>query len=75
MVADELYVNRRGTGLGSQLMTRVIQEARTAGAMVIFLETEAHNDGARRFYQRHGFTADDSVWMSRTLEGTYRSND
>jgi len=31
----------------------------------IFLETEAPNDAARRLYERHGFVAEDSIWMAR----------
>jgi ribosomal protein S18 acetylase RimI-like enzyme len=34
---------------------------------VMFLETERSNDRARRFYQRHGFVEDDSIWMSRGI--------
>jgi len=33
----------------------------------MFLETETHNERARRFYSRQGFEADDSIWMSRDL--------
>jgi hypothetical protein len=36
----------------------------------MFLETEAPNDGARRFYVRHGFSADDSLCTSRPLYST-----
>jgi ribosomal protein S18 acetylase RimI-like enzyme len=31
------------------------------------LETERDNEGARRFYTRHGFTSEDSLWMSIDL--------
>jgi ribosomal protein S18 acetylase RimI-like enzyme len=34
----------------------------------MFLETEAHNERVRGFYARHGFAAEDSVWMSRALD-------
>jgi GNAT superfamily N-acetyltransferase len=66
-ILDELYVERRGDGLGAALLQRAMNEARTAGASAMFLETEAPNDRARRFYGRHGFSADDSMWMSRSL--------
>ena len=33
----------------------------------MFLETEAPNERARRFYQRHDFTTEDSIWLSRDL--------
>ena len=66
-ILDELYVDRRGGGLGRMLLQRAIEEARRAGASAMFLETEAPNDGARRFYGRHGFVAEDSTWMSLGL--------
>lgn len=66
-ILDELYVDRRGDGLGAALLRRAMNEARRAGAAAMFLETEAPNDAARRFYRRHGFSADDSTWMSRSL--------
>ncbi|MGB0800787.1 MAG: GNAT family N-acetyltransferase, partial [Ilumatobacteraceae bacterium] len=37
------------------------------GMRRIFLETEAPNDAARRLYARHGFTAEDSIWMAALL--------
>lgn len=64
---DEIYVDRRGEGLGSQLLGRVIDEARRAEAGVIFLETESANERARRLYRRHGFDTEDSVWLSYRL--------
>jgi GNAT superfamily N-acetyltransferase len=66
-ILDELYVDQRGGGLGAALLQHAIEEARRAGAAAMFLETEAPNDRARRFYGRHGFSADDSMWMSRPL--------
>ena len=67
-ILDELYADRRGDGIGGALLNRAMDEAHRAGAAVIFLETEAPNDGARRFYGRHGFAAEDSLWMSRPLD-------
>jgi GNAT superfamily N-acetyltransferase len=61
---DELYVAHRGQGLGGVLLERVIAEARAGGALTLFLETEADHEAARRFYARHGLTAEASVWMS-----------
>ncbi|WP_432824496.1 N-acetyltransferase family protein [Dactylosporangium sp. CA-092794] len=62
---DEIYVRDRGNGLGGALLRRTISAATEAGAAAMFLETEAHNDRVRTFYARHGFEAEDSVWMSR----------
>jgi ribosomal protein S18 acetylase RimI-like enzyme len=64
---DELYVRRRGTGLGAMLLRHAMAAARTAGAAAMFLETEAPNAAARRFYVRHGFAVEDSVWLSTPL--------
>jgi GNAT superfamily N-acetyltransferase len=61
---DELYLARRGEGLGGLLLERVVAEARAGGAKTLFLETEADREAARRFYTRHGFATEDSVWMS-----------
>ena len=43
------------------------RRARAAGATRIFLETEAPNDSVRRFYRRHGFVDEESVWLQRRL--------
>ncbi|GAA3289579.1 GNAT family N-acetyltransferase [Dactylosporangium vinaceum] len=69
---DEIYVRRRGAGVGAVLLQRVLAAAVEAGAAVMFLETEAHNERVRGFYARHGFAADDSVWMSRALTSPVR---
>lgn len=64
---DELYVSERNRGLGSELMDRVLTEARLARCRAVFLETEAPNEATRRFYLRHGFAAEDSIWMRTDL--------
>jgi ribosomal protein S18 acetylase RimI-like enzyme len=63
-VLDEIYVSERDDGLGSALIEHVVADGRRRGLARIFLETEVHNGRVRRFYERHGFTADDSIWMS-----------
>ena len=65
---DEIYVRDRKRGMGSRLVAAVVERSRHAGASRIFLETERHNSDARRLYERHGFTVEDSVWMSLELE-------
>jgi GNAT superfamily N-acetyltransferase len=65
---DELFLRQRSTGLGSRAIAELVEQARYAGCRVVFLETEAHNARVRRFYGRHGFIEQDSVWMSRTLD-------
>jgi len=64
---DEIFVANRGEGIGSRLIGAVRDLCRDYGMRRIFLETEAPNDAARRLYARHGFTAEDSVWMAALL--------
>ena len=66
-IVDEIYVTGRGRGLGAQLLDAALRGARDAGVKVVFLETEAHNERVRSFYQRHGFVREDSVWMRQVL--------
>ena len=63
-VLDEIFVSERDGGVGSTLLCHVLAEGRRRGLARIFLETEAQNDRVRGFYERHGFRADDSVWLS-----------
>jgi GNAT superfamily N-acetyltransferase len=64
---DEVFVSSRGKGLGSRLIGHLVDDCRRRGIPRIFLETEAHNDRARRLYSRHGFDAEDSIWMVKDL--------
>ena len=66
-VLDEIYVSARGAGVGSALIEHVVADAERRCLARVFLETELHNERVRGFYARHGFDADDSVWMSRTF--------
>lgn len=45
----------RGMGIGSKLLERCIAQARLKGCRRITLLTDHSNDGAHRFYQKHGF--------------------
>ena len=66
-VVDEIFVTDQGHGLGAPLLEAALDGARRAGVKVAFLETEAHNERVRSFYQRHQFTTEDSIWMRRVL--------
>jgi ribosomal protein S18 acetylase RimI-like enzyme len=66
-VLDEIYVRDRGKGLGSAVMPELMDACRAAGVLRVFLETEAPNDAARRFYARHGFETEDSIWLTSSL--------
>lgn len=70
---DELFVRRRGLGIGTRAMHLVLDEVRTSGYARIYLETETHNRDGRRLYERLGFVTEDSVWMSLDWRGDQRS--
>jgi len=63
-VLDELFVTERDGGVGSALLDHVLADGRRRKLARIFLETESHNERVRAFYERHGFRADDSIWLS-----------
>jgi GNAT superfamily N-acetyltransferase len=64
---DEIYVRTPGEGVGGAALDEILDELRTRGLPRIFLETERHNSEVRRFYARHGFVEEDSIWMARDL--------
>jgi GNAT superfamily N-acetyltransferase len=49
--------SRRGQGLGEQLITWAIEEARRRGAVIVQLTTDSSRTDAHRFYERLGFVA------------------
>jgi diamine N-acetyltransferase len=55
----EIYLDgsHQGLGLGAALMQRAIDEARSAGADVLWLGVWEHNTRAQEFYRRWQFTA------------------
>lgn len=63
-VLDEIFATERGVGAGAALVGHVLRDAERRGVARVFLETELANDRVRAFYERHGFSTDDSVWMS-----------
>lgn len=67
VVLDELYVRSKRRGVGTELIRQLEAECRTRGVKRIFLETELPNDAARRLYEREGYVADSSIWMSKEL--------
>ena len=64
---DEIYVRTQGEGLGGAAFEEILADLRQRGLTRMFLETEKPNSKVRRFYNRHGFKEDDSIWMSREL--------
>ena len=67
---DEIYLRKRGEGLGGKVMDALFVDMAARGVVKMFLETETHNHRARRFYARQGFDEDDSIWMSREISAT-----
>ena len=63
-VLDEIFVSERDAGVGGQLLDHILADGHERGLARVFLETEAPNERVRRFYGRHGFRADDSIWMA-----------
>lgn len=51
-----VYPGHRGCGAGEQLMTAFLAWAAEKGAQRATVTAYAANDGAQRFYARHGFT-------------------
>lgn len=68
VVLDEIYVRTKGRGLGTALLHHLEAECRDRGVKRIFLETELPNEAARRLYEREGYEADMSIWMSKELD-------
>ncbi|NUT42517.1 MAG: ribosomal protein S18-alanine N-acetyltransferase [Thermoactinospora sp.] len=70
----------RTRGIGSSMLTVLLDEARKRGAIEIFLEVRSDNPGARSVYERFGFEeigmrrryyddGTDAVVMKRKLHG------
>ena len=62
-VLDELHINnlavapeRRGSGAGTALLKEVLREGTRMGARRATLEVRRSNEGARRLYERLGFS-------------------
>lgn len=52
----------RGRGLGTRLLRRCEELARAEGVKWLRVEVLAHNEGARRLYDRYGFAEHLVVW-------------
>lgn len=55
------HPDRRGQGIGGQLLQAVIQGARAAGCLRLTVLTDATNHPAMRFYERASFTRSQMV--------------
>ena len=66
---DELYVapRRRGQGIGSAIVEHVLLVTRTMGVGLIEINVDEGDVDARRFYERHGFSAAEPDTGERAL--------
>ncbi|SDS23589.1 GNAT family N-acetyltransferase [Corynebacterium timonense] len=57
-VLDELYVRpaHRSGGVGSLLLARAEEELTRRGCRELHINVDAEDTGARRFYERHGYS-------------------
>lgn len=78
---DELYVapGHRGRGIGSAIMREVLARVGERGAGEMQINVDAVDEGARRFYERHGFSNFDQgsqmLLYARELIGNTRSHE
>jgi len=69
MLEDMIIAERcRSQGLGQQLLTTAIDFARQQGCLRITLLTDADNERAQQFYQKHGFNHSAMLPMRRVFE-------
>ena len=63
---EELVVERdqRGRGVGSALMSELLDRLVAAGCIEVSVSTMLDNEGAKRFYRSHGFV-DEFVYLER----------
>jgi GNAT superfamily N-acetyltransferase len=56
-VLEDMAVDpeRRSAGIGAAMMAEIEARVRSRGIDWLFLESGVHNDGAHRFFMRHGF--------------------
>jgi ribosomal protein S18 acetylase RimI-like enzyme len=71
---DMLYVKpeARGNGLGTELIRAAAEYARAQGAEMLALEVQERNAGARRLYERLGFTTYDRLMAAKIAGLTSR---
>lgn len=68
-VVENIFVvpDRRGEGIGSDLLAAAERRLAVAGADVLSLEAVADNEAALRFYRRHGY-APHRIELEKSVE-------
>jgi ribosomal protein S18 acetylase RimI-like enzyme len=63
---EELVVHDsgRGRGIGSALMSELLQQLAAAGCAEVSVSTATDNEGAKRFYKSHGLV-DEAVFLEK----------
>lgn len=66
---EDMIVSKagRGSGIGSKLLEKAVEFARDKGCQRITLLTDHDNEGAHRFYQKHGFGLSTMVAFRKSL--------
>lgn len=64
LISMHVHTDWRGRGVGTQLVDRFKEWARERGAVRLHVTAYASNEGAIRFYQRHGFAPLDITFVS-----------
>lgn len=66
---DELYVapRLRGRGIGSRVIGRLLAEAEKRSVSLVEINVDEGDVDARRFYERHGFSATEPGSTERAL--------
>ena len=60
--------NRRGQGIGSILIKHVVKFAKEKSCRRITLLTDGDNEGAHRFYKKHGFSRSSMIAFRMSLD-------
>lgn len=63
-----VHQEKRGQGIGTDLLTYSIKEAKRLGLSRIELQVLSHNHGARALYRKKGFSGNDSLVYTIMLE-------
>ncbi|MGV3585900.1 MAG: GNAT family N-acetyltransferase [Adhaeribacter sp.] len=66
---DEFYLkeNFRGQGLGTQILSYALAQAKELGLQVLHLEAERHNQAGKALYHKFGFRDHDRHLMTKVI--------